>query len=208
MVPPAAGVVLRMANVAVGVGTAVGVGDGVEVVEPPHPRIRTKPIAVRAFMFTALPSGRRDGGRRRRVVARIPDLLDGLQPLANPLPGPWRSLETAEAGRRIVRTMSLIGVVAAFLIPVSALAAGPSSVPDHPWTLRGDFTINTASDPLPGDAVLAVSLARRLSRNLAVEGTVGPGLPSTMLARDARGATREVDTGSGLHAALLLRADR
>jgi hypothetical protein len=103
--------------------------------------------------------------------------------------------------------MRLIGVVAAFLIPVSALAAGPSSVPDHPWTLRGDFTINTASDPLPGDAVLAVSLARRLSRNLAVEGTVGPGLSSTMLARDARGTTREVDTGSGLHAALLLRAD-
>jgi hypothetical protein len=56
--------------------------------------------------------------------------------------------------------------------------------------------------------VLAVSLARRLGRRLAVEATLGPGLPSTMLARDARGATREVDTGSGLHAAVLLRAHR
>jgi hypothetical protein len=37
---------------------------------------------------------------------------------------------------------------------------------------------------------------------------LGPGLPSTMLARDTSGATREVDIGSGLHAALLLRVDR
>jgi hypothetical protein len=104
--------------------------------------------------------------------------------------------------------MRLIGAVAAFLLPASVLAAGPSSVPDHRWTLRGDFTINTPSDPLPGDAVVAVTLARRLGPHLAVEGTVGPGLPSTMLARDARGDTREVDVGSGLHAAALLRVDR
>ena len=103
--------------------------------------------------------------------------------------------------------MRLIGVVAAFLLPASAMAASPGAAPEPHWTLRGDFTINTPSDPLPGDAVLAVSLARRLSRHLAVEGTVGPGLPSTMLARDPSGATREVDTDSGLHAALLLRAD-
>jgi hypothetical protein len=103
--------------------------------------------------------------------------------------------------------MRLIGAVAAFLFPVSAMAAGPSSVPDHPWTLRGDFTINTPSEPLPGDAVLAVSLARRLGRHWSVEGTVGPGLPTTMAAQDASGATRSVDIDSGLHAALLLRAD-
>jgi hypothetical protein len=104
--------------------------------------------------------------------------------------------------------MRLIGAVAALLIPASALAAGPGSVPEHPWTLRGDFTINTASDPLPGDAVLAVSLGRRLGRNVAVEAMFGPGLSSTMLARDTGGATREVDVGSGLHGALLLRVDR
>ena len=104
-----------------------------------------------------------------------------------------------------------IAGVTAFVLQASVLAAGPSSVPDHRWTLRGDFTINTASDPLPGDAVLAVSLGRRLGRHLAVEATAGPGLPSTMLARDARGprgATREVDVSSGLHAAVLLRAHR
>ncbi|HEV7502566.1 MAG TPA: hypothetical protein VGQ33_21260 [Vicinamibacteria bacterium] len=98
--------------------------------------------------------------------------------------------------------------MAALLIPASALAAGPGSVPEHRWTLRGDFTINTASDPLPGDAVLAVSLGRRLGRNVAVEAMFGPGLSSTMLARDTGGATREVDVGSGLHGALLLRVDR
>jgi hypothetical protein len=103
--------------------------------------------------------------------------------------------------------MRLIPAVAAFVLPAAVLAAGPSSVPDHRWTLRGDFVINTPSEPLPGDAVLAVSLARRLGRHLAVEATLGPGLPSTMLARDARGATREVDVGSGLHAAVLLRVD-
>jgi hypothetical protein len=101
-----------------------------------------------------------------------------------------------------------IAGVTAFVLQASVLAADTTVVPDHRWTLRGDFVINTASDPLPGDAVLAVSLARRLGRHLAVEATVGPGLPSTMLARDASGATREVDTGSGLHAALLLRAHR
>jgi hypothetical protein len=101
--------------------------------------------------------------------------------------------------------MRLIAAVTAVLFPASALAAGPSSALDQPWTLRGEFTINTASDPLPGDGVLTVSLARHLGPHWAVEATAGPGLPSTMLARDARGATREVDTGSGLHAALLLR---
>ena len=104
--------------------------------------------------------------------------------------------------------MRLIGAVAALLIPASALAAGPGSVPEHPWTLRGDFTINSPSDPLPGDGVLAVSLGRRLGRNVAVEAMFGPGLPSTMLARDTGGSTREVDVSSGLHGALLLRVDR
>ena len=104
--------------------------------------------------------------------------------------------------------MRVIGTLAALLLPASALAAGPISVPDHRWTLRGDFTINTPSEPLPGDAVVAVSLGRRVGRNLAVEATLGPGLPSTMLARDTGGGTREVDVGSGRHGALLLRVDR
>ena len=94
-----------------------------------------------------------------------------------------------------------------FVLQASVLAASSSPPPDRPWTLRGDFTINTASAPLPGDAVLAVSLGRRLGRNLAVEATVGPGLPTTMLARGAGGTTRTVDVDSGLHAAVLLRVD-
>jgi hypothetical protein len=94
--------------------------------------------------------------------------------------------------------------VAAFMVQASVLAASSNPPPAQPWTLRGDFTINTPSEPLPGDAVLAVSLARRLGRHWAVEGTVGPGLPSTMLARDTGGGMRRVDVGSGLHAAVLL----
>jgi hypothetical protein len=107
---------------------------------------------------------------------------------------------------RIMRMRS-IALLTMFALQASVLAAGPSSVPDHPWTLRGDFTINTPSEPLPGDAVLALSLARRLGRHWAVEATAGPGLPTTMAARDASGATRSVDVDSGLHAAVLLRAD-
>jgi hypothetical protein len=107
--------------------------------------------------------------------------------------------------------MRSTGALTAFAIQASAsavLAASPSAVPDHAWTLRGDFTINTPSEPLPGDAVLAISLARRLGRHWSVEGTAGPGLATTMAARDANGATRSVDIDSGLHAAVLLRADR
>ena len=83
-----------------------------------------------------------------------------------------------------------IAGVTAFVLQASVLAANSSPPPDRPWTLRGDFTVNTASDPLPGDAVLAVSLGRRLGRHLAVEAMAGPGLPSTMLARDAESVRR------------------
>jgi hypothetical protein len=102
-----------------------------------------------------------------------------------------------------------MGAVTAILLQASVLlAAGPSSATDHPWTVRGEFTINTPSEPLPGDAVVGVSLGRRLGRHWTVEGMAGPGLSSTMLARDGTGGTRAVDTSSGLHAAILLRADR
>jgi hypothetical protein len=103
--------------------------------------------------------------------------------------------------------MRMIGAVAAWLLQASVLAAGPNSFPDHRWTLHGDFVVNTPMEPLPGDAVLDVSLGRRLGRNLAVEAIVGPGLPTSMAAR-AAGGTRVVDVDSGLHGALLLRVDR
>ena len=104
--------------------------------------------------------------------------------------------------------MRMIGAVAAWVLQASVLAAGPNSFPDHRWTLHGDFVVNTPMDPLPGDAVLDVSLGRRLGPHLAVEAMVGPGLPTTMAARAAGGSTRVVDVDSGLHAALLLRVDR
>jgi hypothetical protein len=104
--------------------------------------------------------------------------------------------------------MRLFEALALLWLPASGLAAGPGAVPERRWTVRGDFTINTPSEPLPGDAVLAVSLSRRVGRHLAVEATLGPGLSSTMRARDTGGGTREVDTSSGLHGALLLRVDR
>src|SRR5262245_61454872 len=91
----------------------------------------------------------------------------------------------------------------ALAFPVSA--ADP--FPDHPWTLRANFGINTPTDPLPGDAFLAVALGRRLWSRLGVEAFLGPGLPVTTLAKDASGAQREVDIGSGWHGATLLRVD-
>ena len=87
----------------------------------------------------------------------------------------------------------------------SASAADP--FPDHRWSLRASFGINTPSDPLPGDAFLAVSLARRIWSRLGVEVFLGPGLPVTTLAKDGRGGQRKVDLGSGLHGGTLLRLD-
>ena len=105
--------------------------------------------------------------------------------------------------------MRMIGAVAALVLQASLLAAGPSSFPDHRWTLHGDFVVNTPTEShLPSDAVLGVSLGRRLGRNWAVEAMVGPGLPTTMAARATGGGTRVVDADSGLHGALLLRLDR
>ena len=103
--------------------------------------------------------------------------------------------------------MRLIAAVTLLALQASVLAAGPSSVQEHPWTLRGEFTINTPMDPLPGDAALTATLARRVAPHLAVEATLGPGLPSTMRARGPSGKERDVDVDSGLHGALLLRVD-
>ena len=74
------------------------------------------------------------------------------------------------------------------------------------WALHADFWINTPSDPLPGDAVLSASLARRLGDRFALEATLGPGLPVTTKKSGPGGSLVEVDLGSGLHGAALLRA--
>jgi hypothetical protein len=93
----------------------------------------------------------------------------------------------------------------------SALAVAGSAwadpLPEHRWSLRGNFGVNTSEDPLPGDAFLAVSLARRFGSRFGVEGFVGPGLPVTTLAKDGRGGERRVDLDSGVHAAALLRLE-
>ena len=93
----------------------------------------------------------------------------------------------------------------------SALAvagvAWADPLPEHRWSLRGNFGINTASDPLPGDAFLAVSLTRRFGSRLGVEAFLGPGLPVTTLAKDGSGGEREVDLSSDLHAAALFRLE-
>ena len=100
----------------------------------------------------------------------------------------------------------LAGVAWALSVASSAGAAEP--YPDLKWSLRGNFGINTPSDPLPGDAFLAVSLSRRLGSRAGVEAFVGPGLPVTTLAKDGRGGQREVELGSGLHAGALLRVEQ
>jgi hypothetical protein len=92
-----------------------------------------------------------------------------------------------------------------FLYGVTLAAAAPA--PEYGWTLRANLGINTPSDPLPGDAFLAVAVTRRLSSRLGLEGFLGPGLPVTTLARDGLGGTRKVEIGSGVHAAALLRLE-
>jgi hypothetical protein len=87
-----------------------------------------------------------------------------------------------------------------------AWAADP--YPDHRWSLRGNFGINTPQEPLPGDAFLAVAATRRFGSKLGVETFLGPGLPSTTLAKGQSGAQREVDIGSGLHAAAMFRFEQ
>jgi hypothetical protein len=96
-------------------------------------------------------------------------------------------------------------VAAALAAAAPAWAADP--LPDHRWSLRANFGINTPQDPLPGDAFLAVAMTRRFGKTFGVEAFLGPGLPVNTLAKDASGAQREVDIGSGLHAAALLRLE-
>jgi hypothetical protein len=93
-----------------------------------------------------------------------------------------------------------------FLYGVTLAAAAPA--PEHAWTVRANLGINTASDPLPGDAFLAVAVTRRFGSTLGVEAFLGPGLPVTTLARDSRGGTRHADLGSGVHGAALLRLEQ
>src|SRR6186713_904122 len=61
MVPPAAGVALTIAKVADGVGAGVGVGVGVGVdvgvLEPPHPRVRARTIAVHLVVMRTSRAG-------------------------------------------------------------------------------------------------------------------------------------------------------
>src|SRR5687768_3394059 len=99
------------------------------------------------------------------------------------------------------------GATTVTLLCGATLGAAPPSFPDHLWTLRANLGINTPSDPLPGDAFLALSVSRRLVSRLGVEVFLGPGLPVTTLAKDGSGGTREVDLGSGLHGAALLRLE-
>jgi len=75
------------------------------------------------------------------------------------------------------------------------------------WIISADVGFSTPSDPLPGDAFVAVSVQAPLHRALSLEATLGPGLPTTTAARSASGGVREVDIGSGLHALLLLRLE-
>jgi hypothetical protein len=57
MVPPAAGVALTIAKVADGVGAGVGVGVDVGVLEPPHPRVRARTIAVHLVVIRTSRAG-------------------------------------------------------------------------------------------------------------------------------------------------------
>jgi hypothetical protein len=86
----------------------------------------------------------------------------------------------------------------------SVFAADLNAPTGRPWAVYGSLGLNISSDPMPGDAFLAVSLHRRLGRRFALEGTLGPGLPVSTRARDSGGGTREVDLGSGIHGLALL----
>jgi hypothetical protein len=97
-----------------------------------------------------------------------------------------------------------IFAILALVLADTVFAADPSAPPARPWAVYGNLGLNVPSDPIPGDAFLAVSLRRRLGRRFALEGTLGPGLPVSTRAKDSAGGTREVDLGSGLHGLALL----
>jgi len=101
-----------------------------------------------------------------------------------------------------MRRLTSILLAAAVVGPAAAMAA---ELPDHRWSVRANFGIHTPSDPLPGDALLAVSLGRALGTRFGVEAFLGSGLPVDTLAKDGGGGQREVDLSSGLHGAALLK---
>ncbi len=101
-----------------------------------------------------------------------------------------------------------IFAVMALTLPASLFAADAGAPAQRPWLAFGSLGLNVSSDPLPGDAFLAVAVRRRLGRHLAFEAALGPGLPVSTLAKDPSGGNREVDLGSGLHGLALLHVGR
>ena len=103
-----------------------------------------------------------------------------------------------------------VAILAVLAVGLAAAvsAAEPSAVPERPWAVYGNLGLNLSSDPIPGDAFLAVSLRRHLGHRFAIEATLGPGLPVSTQARDPEGGTREVDLGSGLHGLALLHVEQ
>ena len=98
----------------------------------------------------------------------------------------------------------IVWAFTAAAVALPGAMANAAELPDHRWSLRGNFGINTPSDPLPGDALLAVSIGRSVGR-FGVEAFFGPGLPVQTVAKDGRGGQRTVDVSSGLHGGALVK---
>jgi hypothetical protein len=93
-------------------------------------------------------------------------------------------------------------LVAGFLLSGAHLGAAPAI--ESRWTLRADLTLNTPTDPLPGDAALVGSVQRRLTDHLFLEASLGPGLPVTTKKRGPTGTLSNVDLSSDVHGVALV----
>ncbi len=105
------------------------------------------------------------------------------------------------------RLLSVIAVVIVWLLSLAGrVQAHPSNLrASRPSAVMPELGLAlTPPAPLPGYASLGLTLSHAPSRHLALDATVGWGLPASALSR-SQGEDREVSMSTGIHGRGLLR---